>query len=70
MPKHRIQSESLKVKAYPVLVHAVEAGVAYGYHRAFKHTEKPTEAQIIEQVADAVITEICEAFDFSFEETP
>lgn len=54
---------SLKPKTWAVLSHAVEAGVEYGYKRAHKHDENPSEEQIKDTVKQAVLTEIAEWFD-------
>jgi len=54
-------------KTYPILVQAVEEGVAYGLHRAYKHADivnnEPTEYQIKDAITNAVINEIFEWFD-------
>lgn len=50
----------MKVRAYPVLYRAVEEGVAYGWRRAHKHTDKPDAAAIEEQIVTAVVNEVCE----------
>lgn len=57
----------MKVRAYPVLLRAVEEGVAYGWRRAHKHTDKPDEAKIEEQIVTAVVNEVCEYFEFDDE---
>jgi len=58
---------SMKPKTYPILIQAVENGVAYGFHRAYKHADignnEPTEVQIKDAITDAVITELFEWFD-------
>lgn len=56
---------SMKPKTYPILVQAVEEGVAYGFHRAYKHADEPTEDQITDAIISAVINEICEWFEFN-----
>ena len=43
---------------------AVSAGVEYGYNRAHKHTDSPSEGQIKEAIIKAVMDEICEWFVF------
>lgn len=57
----------MKPKTYQVLVLAVEDGVAYGVNRAFKHSDNPTQNQINQCVADAVMNSICEWFDLEDE---
>jgi len=62
--KRKVDRGSLRVRVYPVLVEAVEAGVAYGWHRAHKHDDHPAEASIKGAIEDAVLSEFCERFDF------
>lgn len=54
----------MRVKEYPVLVQAVENGVTLGWSRAHKHDAEPNDDTILEQIQQAVLNEICEAFDF------
>ncbi len=57
----------MRVKEYPVLVDCVERGVAHGINRAYKHTDNPSHEFIKQQIADAVMSEICEYFNFKEE---
>jgi hypothetical protein len=57
----------MRVKEYTVLVDCVERGVAMGMNRAYKHSDTPGADYINEQVADAVLFEICEYFNFDDE---
>jgi len=50
-------------KTYPLLVKAVEDGTTYGYRRAHKHTDSPTDSEIITAIQDAIMYEIAEAFE-------
>lgn len=61
--KHPV-CRGVKVRAYLVFSRAVEEGVAYGWRRAHKHTEQPDEVTLKEQIAAAVLSEVCEYFDF------
>ena len=54
----------MKANMYKLIERCVEEGVQYGYNRAHKHTDTPTEDQIKLAVTDAVMNEICEWFDF------
>lgn len=54
----------MKANMYKLIERCVEEGVQYGYNRAYKHTDTPTEDQIKLAVTDAVMNEICEWFDF------
>lgn len=47
-----------------VLETAVEQGVSYGYRRAHKHVENPSEQSIIMNIEEQVMNSIDEWFDF------
>ena len=57
------RSPGLRVKVYPVLADAVEAGVAYGLRRAYKHTDTPDHEAMIETITREVLNEICDRFE-------
>jgi hypothetical protein len=61
----RILGETIRAKAYPLKREAVEVGLRLGWHRAHKHTERPTPDAIQEAQEQAVMTEISERFSFS-----
>lgn len=54
----------MKVKTYTVLERAIEEGIAYGYRRAFKHTETPSEEAIKSEILNSVMNSISEVVDF------
>jgi hypothetical protein len=54
----------VSVKVYEVIRRAVEEGVAYGYQRAFKHTDTPSEETIKEQIEHAVMNAVSEVIDY------
>jgi hypothetical protein len=54
-------------KFYKVLETAVNSGVEYGYRRAFKHVENPTEGAIIDSIVEQVMNSIDEWFVFGEE---
>jgi hypothetical protein len=54
----------MKIKSYPVIDRAVEEGIAYGYRRAFKHTDTPTEENIKIAIHDAVMNSLAEVIEF------
>ena len=58
-----MHESGLRVRVYPVLVEAIEAGVRYGWRRAHKHEESPDERTIMEAIESAVLNEMCERFD-------
>ena len=47
-----------------VLEIALNEGISYGYRRAHKHVENPTEGAIIEAIEDAVMSAITDYFTF------
>ena len=54
----------MKPKFRPILEQAIDEGVAYGYHRSFKHNEYPTPEEIIEAIQEAVMSKMYEYFIF------
>ena len=54
----------MKFKAYNLLERAIDEGINYGYQRAHKHTDNPTEALIKGEIYNAVMNSICEIVDF------
>ena len=54
---------TMKPKMLPVLEMCIENGLTYGYSRAFKHTDDPTEDQITQAIKDAIMHELYEWFD-------
>ena len=54
----------MKPKFLPVLEMCIENGLTYGYRRAFKHNDNPTEEQITEQIKQSIMHEIYEWFYF------
>jgi hypothetical protein len=50
-----------------VLEMALEEGVRYGYNRAHKHVENPTEGAIIDSIVEQVMNSLYEWFDFEDE---
>lgn len=55
----------MQAKEYKVMEMCVENGVAYGIRRAYKHINNPSQEQIEKEIYQAVMTEICEWFDFN-----
>lgn len=54
----------MKPDIYKLIEQCVENGVAYGWLRAHKHTDTPTPEQIQEKIRQAIMSEICEWFQF------
>lgn len=66
--RRKVGKGGLRVRAYPVLRQAVEAGVAYGWRRAYKYVDNPTESAVRDCIEEAVMGQICEAFEFDEED--
>lgn len=60
---YKVQA-TIRVRTYPIIDEAVEAGVKYGWNRAHKHVEDPEGEQIIEAIHDAVMGALCEVLVF------
>ena len=58
----------MKLKAWPIVSDAVERGVAYGYRRAYKYTQSPTEDDIREAIEQGVMSELAEIINFDEED--
>jgi len=54
----------MKANEYVILTRAIEEGVSYGLKRAHKHTDSPTEEAMQQAIEEAVVTSICEVFNF------
>jgi len=58
----------MKLKAWPIVSDAVERGVSYGYRRAYKYTETPSEDDIREAIEQGVMSELAEIINFDEED--
>jgi len=54
----------MKINTYKVLSEAVEHGITYGWRRAHKHSEDPSEQVIQGEIFSAIMLEISEYFSF------
>ena len=54
----------MKPKVRLILEETIERGVDRGYKRAFKHTDSPSEAGILQNIEDAIWLEIDTYFEF------
>lgn len=78
MTRHALKPQSkrepiarrVRVRVYPVISEAVQRGCDYGWMRVHKHNPEPTENDICEAMADAVMTELCGILDFDPEPEP
>ncbi len=55
---------TIRVNAYAVVERAVEEVARWGWHRAFKYTDKPTDDAAAEAISLAVMNALSEVFDF------
>ena len=62
--KKKLEVNCLRVNVYEVLSRAIESGLLFGYKRAHKHTETPSEDMMLEAQRQAIMTEVCEVFSF------
>ena len=53
----------MKPKILKVLEAAIESGIEYGYGRAFKSHDDPTDVYIKSCISDAIWTELYQWFD-------
>jgi hypothetical protein len=58
----------MKPKLHKILETAVVQGVSYGYSRAHKHIENPTEGAIIDSIVEQVMNSLDDWFEFEDEE--
>lgn len=58
----------MRAKTYTILERAIEEGLTRGWNRAHKHTDKPSEEHIKNEILAAVMGNICEVFSFDDEE--
>lgn len=57
-----------RVNAYGILSRAVEEGTRYGWSRAHKYTDNPSEDTILNAIQDMVMAAISDVFIFEHEE--
>jgi hypothetical protein len=55
----------MKPRFYVIIEDAVERGACAGFQRAYKDVDDPSEAIIVENVVDQIMTELTLRFDFS-----
>ncbi len=54
----------MKAKEYNLITQCVETGVMLGWNRAHKHVINPDPEAIRDAIEQAVLSEICEWFNF------
>jgi hypothetical protein len=53
----------MQPKTYVILDRAIEEGIRYGINRAIKYEHQLSDDQLIEEIRNSVMNEICECFD-------
>ena len=59
-----VTMKSMKPKILPVLEMCIENGLNYGYTRAFKHDDNPSEEFITNTIKESIMHELSEWFDY------
>lgn len=54
----------MQADEYRVMEQAIEEGVNFGFARAYKYHDAPSEDHMKEAVKDAVMASICDWFNF------
>jgi hypothetical protein len=54
----------VRVRLYALVERAVSEGIAYGYRRAHKHVDDPTEATIKAEILEGVMHALTEVIAF------
>ena len=54
----------MKVNTYKILDNAIEAGIQYGYQRAYKYTDTPSADLVKAEIHNAIMNELSEVFVF------
>jgi hypothetical protein len=57
----------MKPKTYKLIDRCVEDGVARGYRQAYKHTDDPSDEAVCERIAQEVMNQLDQWFDFGDE---
>jgi hypothetical protein len=48
----------MKPKIYPILEECIESGILFGFRRAFKHTDDPSEEQVVEHMLREIMNDL------------
>ena len=60
----KLRLKPLAIRVYPLLARAIEEGCTIGLRRAHKHDASPSSDAVRDAIEDAVLSEVCELFDF------
>jgi hypothetical protein len=63
MQKVRVETR-VRLKAYSILEDAMSMAVDYGWNRAHKHTDTPTEDGLKGEMLKAVMNGLCDILNF------
>ena len=58
------KKNNLEVKVYTVLEECIESGINWGFIKAYKHDDNPSEDKIKEELLRAIMLNISEKFNF------
>lgn len=58
------QAKTVKLNAYRVISDAIERGIMYGYRRAHKHTDEPSEDVVCEEMKNGIMIELAEVIEW------
>jgi hypothetical protein len=59
---------TVKVRVYNYVDEKMEDAIAYGYMRAYKHTDTPTEDQVKYEIHNSIMNSLCDIFVFGEDE--
>jgi len=61
-------ANSMKPKFFSLLEKAIEEGIDYGWRRAHKHVETPSEGTLKEEISNAIFSSLHDYFTFDEED--
>ena len=57
----------IRIDAYKIINEVIECAVRYGYNRAHKHVDNPSEERMIQEIHQAVMNDLCDVLKFDEE---
>lgn len=60
-------NNTIKLNSYNIISDAVEMGINYGYMRAHKYNDKPTEQDFKAAIQDGIMNSLSEVIDYGNE---
>lgn len=58
----------MKLNSYKIVNDAIESGIEFGLQRSRKHTSKPSDDKIVEEIVNAVMLNLAEIIIFDDQE--